>query len=93
MKECNFIYIYFELLLSYSDRNFELNGRIRGLTAFNWACYKGHYDVIQLLKQNSEAKNINVDWMDWKNIRTKNLQTVFEKKKKINDWFALLLNF
>ena len=35
----------------------------------------------------------NVDWMDWKNIRTKNLQTVFEKKKEINDWFALLLNF
>ena len=35
----------------------------------------------------------NVDWMDWKNIRTKNLLTVFEKKKKINDWFALLLNF
>ena len=33
----------------------------------------------QLLKQNSEVKN--------------NLQTVFEKKKKINDWFALLLNF
>ena len=35
----------------------------------------------------------NVDWMDGKNKRTKNLQTVFEKKKKINDWFALLLNF
>ena len=38
----------------YSDSTFELNSKDQfGMTAFMWACFDGHTDVVQLLLDNS----------------------------------------
>ena len=53
-----------QLLVNCSDHNIELNTRDNnGRTAFMWACYYGHNDIVQLLL-NCSDKNIELNTRD-----------------------------
>ena len=67
-----------QFLPDFSDQNIDLNARSNnGKTAFIWASFNGHEDVVKLLLEYSKVFDINIP---------KNFQLRIEVDKILKSW-------